>query len=126
MSDVLESLIDQYLEAKAEEDALKVIRVALADEIASRLTHPDEGQKTHTVGDRKVTVKGVVYRKVDWDAFDAIELEHPAPVRTKKEIDVQGLRWYREHEPEAYQRFLTTITTTPGKPQITIKDKVSK
>lgn len=118
----MNDLILEYLKAKGLEDAAKAKRVELGAKIAAELGHPAEGQKTHRVGDYKVSVKGVMNRKVDWDAFDAIEgMEHP-PVKIKREIDLKGLEWYAQNSSDTHAKIIDTITTTPGRPQITIKE----
>jgi hypothetical protein len=119
-----EKLIEQYLEAKRKEDEAKAERTKLQTLIADALGRPDEGQKTHTVTGYKVTVEQRINRKVDWTAFDAamVGSEQPAPVIVKRELDIKGLRWYADHDPDRYYDLSKAITATPGLPGITIKE----
>ena len=107
-----EELLRKYVEAKEAEDAAKKRRKEIASVIARTFEHPDEGQKTHARGNYKVTVKGVLTRAVDWDEFDLVakEFPHYAPVRVKRELDVKGMEYYAEHEPEYHAALLKTIT----------------
>jgi hypothetical protein len=120
-------LIHAYQRAKATEDAAKAERQELGQKIADALEHPAEGQKTHQVGAWSVTVKQPINRKVDWTAFDAamIGCETPPPTIPKRELDVMGLRWYADTDPERHLALLDSITATPGMPQITIKEKAN-
>jgi hypothetical protein len=117
-------LINSFRDAVIAEQAAKALRVKLAVEIASKLAHPDEGSKTHTVEGFKVTISTRINRKVDWDALDVVVSAHDlhAPVRTKRELDLTGLKWCRDNEPDYYNELAKTITATPGQPTVTVKD----
>jgi len=123
-----EELLREYVEAKEAEDAATRRRKEIASVIAGTFEHPDEGQKTHTRGRYRVTVKGVLSRAVDWDEFDLVArgFPHYAPVRVKRELDVKGMEYYAEHEPEYHAALLRTITTKPGQTQVTVKEKEAK
>lgn len=116
----VQDLVAEYLDAKQEEAVAEARRVAIGEQLAALLDGPEEGSKTHDVGDYKVTVKRVVNRKVDWAAFDALGLTAP-PCKIKRELDAAGLRWYMEQQPEAYKKLCKTITATPGRAQIEVK-----
>lgn len=124
----MRELILEFLQAKIAEAEATAKRVALAEQIAAKLGAPDEGSKTHTVGAFKVTVKQPVNRKVDWKAFDLAHAafpDKPAPVVTKRELDVPGMRWCQENEPAFYQALAKAITATPGRVAIDIKETES-
>ena len=117
----MEDLVKAYVKAKKAEARATEKRRKLAAELADALEHPDEGSKTHTVGDYKVTVKGSLNRRVDWDAFDQVTAQHP-PCKTKRELDVKGLHWFKENDKRTYEKYLETITTKPGAVQVSVKE----
>jgi hypothetical protein len=118
-------LIKQYLQAKAEEAAAIARRVSLGEQLAKELGAPAEGSKTHHVGAYSVEVNQPINRKVDWETMDKVlagNPDRPAPVKTKRELDVPGLKWIRENDPGFYACLATAITATPGRVQVTIKE----
>lgn len=123
------STLSQYVAAKAEETRAKNRRRELGDELASMLEHPQEGSKAHTLvlpeeGTYSVTVKGVVNRKVDWEAFERITADWThAPVQHKPSLDVVGLKWLHDNDPEKYLALCECITAKPGQTQVTVKEK---
>ena len=120
----LEKLVSDYLEAKRDEEDAAAHRIAIGEKLASCLDHPAEGSKTHAVGEAKVTLKGVVNRRVDWAAFEQITKANPnihPPVRHKPELDIKGLHWLAENAPEYYRALSAAITSTPGRTGIEIK-----
>jgi hypothetical protein len=122
----LADLAKAYAEAKQKEDAATEARVAIGEQIAIMVHAPDEGQTTLEADGYSVTVRSVVNRRVDWTAFDAVikssKIETP-PVKTKKELDVPGLKWFRDNSPEQYAALAKTITATPGRSQIKVEVK---
>jgi hypothetical protein len=124
--ETLEKLAHRYLQLKAEENEAKEARRAVGEELAAALEHPDEGSKTHTVGGFKVTIKGTVNRKVDWELFDGVAFSLPpgipAPVVVKRELDVVGLRWLQREQPEFYARIARAITAKPGAVLVEVRD----
>lgn len=121
----IKDLVQQYTEAKAAEDTATAERKRLALLVAQKLGYPEDGSRTHTLeGGVKVTVKGVINRKVDWVLFDAVCLQHPgqaAPVVRKPSLDKQGWKWTRENRPEFWGRLADAVTETPGAVSVTVK-----
>lgn len=119
-----EKLIDTWIEAKRLEDIHKAKRQTVAAELAAMLGHPEEGSKTHTVGEYKVTLKGTINHKVDWELYDSLFMsnsdKHPPHVE-KRELDSKGVRYYRENEPSFYRALAECITAKPGVVGVTIK-----
>jgi len=116
-------LIKSYIEAKAVEAAATEARVAIGDEIARQVGAIEEGSQTVHVDGYKVKTTVVMNRKVDWPAFDSLQLENP-PIRMKKELDMVGYRWYAENDKDLFEKIQRTITTTPGRTQIEIKEEI--
>ena len=120
----MKDLIDAYLQAKEAEESATAARRAIGARIADELEHPEDGSKTHTVGEFKVVVKGGVNRRVvDWALFDSVDSSNPSPCKTKRELDVKGLSWYRDNEPDTYAKYCQAIVSKPAPATITIKKK---
>lgn len=118
-------LLLQYLELKAQEEELRSERRVIATKLMALLPHPEEGTKTHTIDEYKITLNQRMNRKVDWNKFDAVMRRFPgkhAPERLKRELDVPSLKWVRQNQPELYMALSDAIIATPGLPSITVKD----
>jgi hypothetical protein len=124
--ETLEKLAQRYQQLKAAEDEAKTARREAGEALASALEHPDEGSKTHKVGGYRITIKGTVNRKVDWELFDGVAFSLPpgipAPVVVKRELDVVGLRWLQREQPEVYARIARAITAKPGAVLVEVRD----
>jgi len=120
----MKDLIQRYLQAQAAEQKAKATRIELTHQIADALEHPEEGQKTHKVDGYKITVKQKINRRVDWDGFDAAMSgsKNPAPCIIKRELDIKGLRWYADNDPDRYFELTKSITEKPGLPSVEVKE----
>ncbi len=116
-------LIKRYIEAKQVEAEAIARRVILGDTLAAILGAPSEGSKTHEVDGYTVKVTQPVNRRVDWAVWDAIPNppEH-LPVTVKRELDLKGLRWVQENQPDLYRELSKAITATPGRVALEIKE----
>lgn len=86
----------------------------------------EEGSKTHKLADFKVTVTGVLNRKIDLDAFDAIADKIPEnlrPIKVKREVDPAGCKYLERNEPEVWKLIAPCVTTKPGKTGCEIERK---
>lgn len=118
----LKTLCADWLNAKAEEKAATKRRVDLETEILKITGSRDEGSKTTTIEGFKITTKGVINRKMDWEKWQLVRGNIPQtmwPVKTKMEIDEQGVKYLQANEPEYYR--LLPLTATPGKTGVTIE-----
>lgn len=121
MSDTLESLCTQWLNAKSAEQSANAQRVAIEMKIVELTGKRDEGAKTVEADGFKVKVTGKVTRKMDWPAWDSIKSQIPAemhPVKTKQELDEPGVKWLATHKPDFYK--LLPISVTPGKASVEV------
>lgn len=78
----------------------------------------EEGAKTYALADFKVTVTGVLNRKIDLEAFDRIADMIPAnlrPIKAKREVDPAGCKYLERNEPELWKLIAPCVTTKPGK-----------
>lgn len=121
MNDI-EKLIQDYSEAKIQEVMATEARVNIGRLLAERLGVPVEGGRTYDVCGHKVTIKQPVNRTVDWNEFGRLsaDMEHP-PMVMKPSLDVKGLKWMEEHDPDNYRKLSRAITAKPGRVAVSIK-----
>lgn len=115
-------IANDLFEAKRVEREAEEKRIALEEELIAVLGKRDEGSKTHTVGDYKVTITGRVTRKIDWDLFDEVSSKIPEtlwPVQRK--LDVTGVKYLENNEPALYKVLSPALTVEPAKTTVTIK-----
>ena len=131
-SDNPEELAELWLAGKAIEDAASELRTHISKKLAELLPVPeDKGQKTHTAGAWKVTVKPRVNTSVDWDAFFSgykaycattpEDARVPAPFDYVPKLEEKGLHWIRENATDLFAHIAPSITTKPGAVGIEIK-----
>lgn len=116
-------LIKMLSEAKQVERSVIEARQKISDELSMRLEFPTDGSKTHNIDGYKITIKGVLNRKVDWELFDKVikGRQHP-PFKFKKELDIAGLKWVQENDVEFYRELCKAITSVSGRAQINIEE----
>ena len=120
-----EKLAGQWLALKRERDDIDEQMSALAVEVASRLEHPAEGSKTHTLDGYKVTVTARMNRRIDAKKWHAIREGIPRtmwPVKEKLEADPRGCRYLAENQPDVWAIVAAAITETPGKPGLEVRE----
>lgn len=117
-------LFEQWLKAKRQEDDARRMRIELEMMIVDYYGCKDEGSQTHKEGDFKVTITGKVNRTLDAAAWDSVADKVPAnlsPVAYKPSLDLKGLRYLQQNEPEVYRIVAEAITAKPGKPSIKVE-----
>lgn len=112
--------------AKIAEARATAARIDLESQLVAYCGCKDEGATTHRGHAYKVTVTGVVNRRVDVAALDAVASAMPRALfeqvfRYKPEVIAAGVRYLMNNEPEAYALAAQAITATPGKPQVRIE-----
>lgn len=120
------ALARDWTDAKLAEDKCKEWRIAVEEALDKILGHKPEGSKTHTVGFYKVTMTGVINRKLDHDKWKEVEKQVPAelrPVKTKLELDEKGVKWLQENRPDIWRVVAQAVTTTPGKTGVKVTRK---
>ncbi len=118
----LKGLAAEWLSAKAIEAKAVADRVAIEEKIVAVTGKKDEGSQTHDADGFKITVRGVINRKMDWDKWKEVEPQIPAelrPVKQKPELDDKGVKWLQANRPDLYA--LLPLETKPGKTGIDIK-----
>lgn len=118
------TLYEQWLSAKAEEDAARQRRIDLESDIVSEHGCKEEGSATHHADGYKITITGKMNRTLDRGAWESIAPtipEHLRPVEYKPSLDVKGLRYLQQNEPELYRIASEAITAKPGKAAVKIE-----
>lgn len=112
--------------AKIAEAAATAARIDAENAVLAVTGCKDEGSETHRGLAYKVTVTGVVNRRVDEAALGAVR-ERLSPAicervfRFKPEVITAGVRYLQQNEPELYAIAAQAITATPGKAQVKVE-----
>lgn len=117
-------IANDLYEARIAEREANEKRVALEEELISVLGAKEEGSQTHKVGDYTITIEGKLNRKIDWKAFDAFVAsklpESLHPVKVVREVDVKGVKYLANNEPQLYKLLSKALTVTPAKTYVKI------
>jgi len=122
MSQTIEQLCTDWLQAKKAEQKANAERIAIEEQIVSLTGKRDEGAKTVDATGFKITVIGKISRKMDWKAWETIKAQIPAdmhPVKFKPELDEKGVKWLADNQPDIYK--LLPITVAPAKTAVEVK-----
>ena len=121
----LDTLAQQWIDAKDAEAQAVAHRRAIEDELIALLGEPkDEGTFNYETDQLKVTVTQRMTRRVDADllqeiAIDAGLFDHLKDLfRWKPEIN---MRAWRDSDPAITGALAAAITTTPSKPSFKIE-----
>lgn len=111
--------------ARSLEKAATEQRVAIEEELIGLLGAKAEGADTHNIGPYKVTITGKLNRKLDLKKFDQIADRIPPvlhPVKVRRELDVTGIKYLVNNEPEIYAMLANSgaLTVEPAKTSVTI------
>jgi hypothetical protein len=120
----LESLAEQWREAKRAEDEARDRRVEIESRIIEQTGVKEEGSQTHSAGDWKIKVTGKLNRKLDADAWADVEPSIPEdlrPVSYTPKLETKGLRYLEANEPDVYRMVARAIETKPDKPAVEVK-----
>lgn len=126
----IDTLAARWAAAKEEEGDARDRRLAIEGEIVALLGVKEEGSTTHKGELFKITTKGSIYRKIDAGRWGEIVEQVPesmrAVVRYKPEVDPKGYKWIADNRPDVLGIIAAAITTTPGKPGVTIGEIAPK
>jgi len=121
----VKALTEKWIEAKGAENAAREFRIEIEEKLTAILGVKPEGSKTHTVENYKITITGKINRTLDvaqWENIKDQIAEGLRPVIYKPSIDLTGLRYIKNNEPEVYNIASQAITSKPGKPGVSIKE----
>jgi hypothetical protein len=122
---MLQTLCDQWMDAKAEEAAAIARRRALEDRLKSLIGIPEtlEGTETVKPDGFVIKVEGRINRRVDGDRLQTIAAENglldhlPSLFRWTPEIN---MKVWKGTDPAITTPLLGAITSKPGRPSFTI------
>lgn len=112
-----------WLESKAAEEAAKTHRIEIEEALIVKLGAKPEGARTHDLGEFKVTITGVINRTLDDEVWESIKDKLPPevrPVTYEPKLDVTGVKWLQEHQPEDYKILSQALTVKPGKTSVKV------
>ena len=110
-----------WMDAKNAEIKANKARIVAEEEMISLLEVKQEGATSHQIGPYKITLTGRLNRKVDLDILDTLNI--PAdliPIKTKRELDVTGVKYLENNEPEIYKTLAKALTIEPAKTSVTV------
>ena len=110
---------------KDAEEKAKLERVQCESDMLPFLDQREEGACTTTLEDgTKITVKNSFGRSIHWDTWKRIQPRIPTelhPIKLVEMLDETRLKFLLQNEPDTYKIISEAITTTPRKPNITVK-----
>ena len=110
---------------KDAEEKAKLERVKCESDMLPFLEQRAEGATTTTLEDgTKITVKKSFGRSIHWDTWKRIQPRIPTelhPIKLVEMLDEARLKFLLQNEPDTYKIISQAITTTPRKPNITVK-----
>lgn len=121
----LNVLAKQWLAAKQSEQEANKARLSIEEQIVAITGNKAEGSETHDAGGAKITVTGKMSRTLDIGTWQGIESQVPSnlsPVIYKPSLDLKGLRYIEENEPEIYALVSKAIAMKPAKTAVAVKE----
>lgn len=120
----LTDLANDWLTAKANEEACRKARVAIEERMLPFLEAKTEGTiTTELLSGHKVTVTNKLTRTLDFAGFNKIRDQIPEnlrPVKIKELLDDQGVKYLQKNEPDIYALIAPHLTVKPAKPGIKV------
>lgn len=120
----IEALAADWIETKKAINAAQKKLLAIDNQLIEALGAQEEGAETHEVGDLKVVITGKLTRTLDPIAWDSVKnrIDHAMwPVATKVAIDLKGVRYLQNNEPDIWKQINTAFTTKPAKTAVAVK-----
>lgn len=121
----LHELAEAWRDAKRAETQANKRRVEIEQRIIAITGCKEEGSTTHDADGLKITVKGKLTRSLDQAAWEQIAPTIPEalrPVTYKPALDLKGLRYLENNEPEIYRQITPALTIKPAKPAVAVKE----
>jgi hypothetical protein len=121
-----DALCAGWLEAKRAETKARDARLAIEAELAEAFEVPEEGTKTQSTENYKVTVGQPITRKLDVAAWETVKGKiAPAlhPVKIELKADATGCKYLAKNEPDVWKAIAPAFTATPGKVSIKVEEK---
>lgn len=120
----MERLLELLQDARAAESEARDARIALEEEIVSRIADaPESGSATIKAGGYRATVKFALRYQADVDAIRSLDLD-VLPLKFRPpayEFDARAYEAMRESHPEAFRAVAAHVSTKQAKPAVTLK-----
>jgi len=121
----LEHVAADLMAARALEKTATEQRVAMEEELIALLGAKADGADTHIIGPYKVFISGKLNRKLDLKRYDQFVDRIPEalrPIKVKRELDVTGIKYLANNEPDIYALIANSgaLTVEPAKTSVTI------
>ncbi|MBK7822977.1 MAG: hypothetical protein IPJ61_18505 [Tessaracoccus sp.] len=123
----VDELVVDWIDAKRDEDAANKRRVAIEERIIALMGEPEEGSATHELIDgSKLTITSKITRTIDEAAWRAVMDRVPERLRTitfveTAKLDLKGIRYLLDHEPDVYGIVAQAITSKKAKSSISVR-----
>lgn len=123
----VDELVADWINAKHDEDSANRERVRIEGLIIAALGEPDEGSSTHELADgSKLVITSKITRTIDEAVWRSIMSKVPEALRPitfveTPKLDLKGLRWLQEHQPEIYAYCAQALTAKKAKSSISVK-----
>lgn len=120
----MNGLVLEWVKAKEAEEAAKKARIEIEKQIVGQLCYPEDGSKTHTIGNAKITVTGRLNFNADMPHLIALCEKLPQnlrPLKTETVLDRRGAKWLRNNEVELWAEIAPAIEVSPGKPGVKVE-----
>lgn len=129
---IVDSLAQQWLNAKADEEAARKLRVEIEQKLLEQqsIEQKENGSATTNTGSFKVTITNKTNRKLDVAAWDALRSQLREDLRSvvvyKPALDEKGVKYIQANEPDQYKILAQCITNSPAKPGVKVAAVESK
>lgn len=125
IAEQIETACAEWRTYKHHEELAKEARLRAEESLIELLSFSKlEGSATEKTPAHKITLTAKLDRKLDMDAYLAIEHQLPQdmrPVKTKVELDMKGVKWLEEKAPQYYAIVAPCITTKPAKTAVKVE-----
>lgn len=117
MTTLAQALCNAWLEAKAEEEAARIKRLAIEQQLCESVTAPEEGQKTHKFGDLRCTRTNRITYKVNQDIYANLAHLLPEGISLLKPTTNETVvKTLRNKNVDVFAKVQDAILMTPNKP----------
>lgn len=121
----IETLVEQLVAAKAEENKANTRRIELEEKLINRLGKREEGAQTHELPNGvKVTITGKMSYKADMKLLmqlASVLPENMRPIKIEPKLDETGCKYLRNNEPDAWRSIASAITMKAAKASVEVK-----
>lgn len=127
MNTQLDTLCLALMRAKEDEAAARDARVAIEERIVALVQAKDEGTSNAEGAHFKASVTFGMNRTIDKAALESLRADMPPglffrAIDYRPAIVLEGLRYLRNNEPDAYAQLAQAISAKPAKPSVRVEE----